>query len=78
MNILQKLYYKIFWKNCKFVNDNPNSYYGFFSNGERLHGIILGHNPVRVTNIAESNFGVYKCNDCSKEWNQTWVDEESV
>lgn len=79
MNKLQKIYYRIFYKDCKFDDEDINAfYYGFFSNGERLHGIILGHNPIRVTNKPERNSGIYKCNGCNKEYNQTWVAEELV
>lgn len=71
-----RLYYRIFYKDCKFTDDNPYSHYGFFSNGERLHGIILGHNPIRVTNEPERNSGIYMCNGCNKNYRQIWVAEE--
>ncbi len=65
MNKLQKLYYRIFYKDCAFEDeDNDAFYYGFFSNGERLHGIILGHNPIIVRD--HWNKLHYKCGDCAK------------
>lgn len=73
-----RLYYRIFYKNCEFIDGDPHSIYGIFSNGERLHGILLGHNPVRVTNKPERNSGIYKCNGCNKEYNQTWNEEELI
>ncbi|KKN76190.1 hypothetical protein LCGC14_0372160 [marine sediment metagenome] len=77
MNRLHKLYYRIFYKDVEF-DEFDSSYYGFFSNGERLHGIILGHNPIRVTNQPERNCGIYMCNGCKKEYNQTWTAESLV
>jgi len=78
MNKLQKLYYRIFYKDVKFDSLLDSDYYGFFSNGERLHGIILGHNPIRVTNKPERSSGIYKCDGCNKEYNQTWVEEDFI
>jgi len=72
MNKLQKLYYRIFYKDCKFEDVD---YYGFFTNGERLHGIILGHNPILVWNSLESR-GHYACNGCSHTYNQPITAEE--
>ncbi len=76
MYFWSRLYYRIFYKDCKFTNGNPYSMYGMFTNGERLHGILLGHNPAHITNQPERNSGIYGCSGCSKIWNQTWTDEE--
>jgi len=77
MNKLQKLYYRIFYKDVEFDKDD-SEYYGIFTNGERLHGILFGHNPIRVTNRPERSSGIYKCDGCKKEYNQTWNSEELI
>ncbi len=65
MNWIQKLYYRIFYKDCEFDDKDIDVFdYVIFSNGERLHGIILGHNPIIVRD--HWNKRHYMCRDCSK------------